>query len=316
MPIFNITNGQTSSNTHSSQLVVTTEGESGTLVKLEGDNLSTALTKSITSDGTVTFSNLIDGDYQVSMKSDIHTDYTDPRKVSLKSNYSIRLSPFKATVTVIFPAGQTCTATNGSITLSSTSSPWTCYLLESGTWTFKLSTGFYQILYPYNNSIHTIDKWYIYQKGNEYDDLTNGWGSTPIMGALVRKYADGIEISKLAGKSTAKLFPEDPINLKGFTTLKAVGSITTQINASSSKLYLGCEANNEDGDNLTPTHPDKPTDAHIPTENFVSSNSTVQEYELSLDITSIEIPPFGKKIYPYFLIYNAEGTFNSMWVEC
>lgn len=322
MPIFNITNGQTSSNTHSSQLVVTTEGESGTLVKLEGDNLSTALTKPITSDGTVTFSNLIDGDYQVSMKSDIHTNYTDAQTITLNSSISFPVYFFKATVTVTFPTGRTCTATNGTTTYTSTSTPWTCTIYESGTWTFSLDTGFYEEIIVNNGQSYTINKWYLYKDGNEYNQLTGAWISFLKQTPTVSKYPDHILVTTTTSTNepAAKLHPTEYIKYEGFTTLKAIGSITSQVSTSKSKLYLGCE--------IASTHIFNPStgqarpnidSAAIPTSNFVSSGSTaVQEYELSLDITNV--PSYDshgiKQTCPYFLIYCASGTLNSMWVEC
>ena len=62
----------------------------------------------------------------------------------------------------------------------------------------------------------------------------------------------------------------------------------------------------------------EPANANIPTTSTSTgfsvspiTNTTLGVYQMATDISKLEL----NKAYPYFIIYSAQGTFNSMWVE-
>lgn len=315
MAIFNMIGGKNSSSNvtieNNSKLTVTTPGEQGTQVKLSGGNLTSPITKLVT-DKKAIFTGLADGTYKVSMKSDVHTSFTREKEVTVNSSYGITLNFFMATANITFPSGYTCTATCGNSTLTSSSSPWNCILEKPGEWTFKLNNGLYEKITVSNGSSYTINKWYLYKDGEQYKDFTGGWTFVKDSHPTVTINEDNIKIAMTSSTNQpkAKLYPTNPCNLYGFSTLGATGSITKQLNSSFSKLYLGIwNKKNNSGILSVPTK-------EAPNANngdiFVAQGTKVQDYELSVDISSIA----NEKVYPYFLVYTAGGIFTKMWVEC
>lgn len=87
-------------------------------------------------------------------------------------------SEFNATINITYPAGSTCTVTDGTTTLTApdTSGTWACAVPNAGTWTISLSNGFAEtVSITTNGQTVTIDKWYLYNAGDQRAYITGGW---------------------------------------------------------------------------------------------------------------------------------------------
>ena len=96
-------------------------------------------TKTAGADGVAVFKGLSTGTWTVTI-----TDGTDTSTdtVQLTADYETIIAFFSATIHVTYPAGSTCTATDGVTTLTApdTSGTWDCVVPNAGTWTVS-STG-------------------------------------------------------------------------------------------------------------------------------------------------------------------------------
>lgn len=83
--------------------------------------------------GTVVFKGLETGTWTITITNG--TD-TATKTVEIKADYQAEITFFSATINITYPAGLTCTATNGSTTLNApdTSGTWACTVKKAGTW--------------------------------------------------------------------------------------------------------------------------------------------------------------------------------------
>lgn len=65
------------------------------------------------------------------------------KNVTIVADYNKQITFFSATIHITYPAGSTCTATDGVTTLTApdTSGTWACVVGNKGTWTFKITNG-------------------------------------------------------------------------------------------------------------------------------------------------------------------------------
>ena len=132
-------------------------------------------TKTAGADGLAVFKGLETGTWTVTI-----TDggQTAQKTVAVTADYSTGITFFSATIHVTYPEWFTCTATDGVTTLAApdTSGKWACVVPNAGTWTVSLNNLFREVVsITDNGQIVTIDKWYLYKNGNEYNGLTGGW---------------------------------------------------------------------------------------------------------------------------------------------
>ena len=102
----------------------------------------------------------------------------------ITADYSAEITFFAATIHITYPAGSTCTATDGVTTLTApdTSGTWDCVVPNAGTWTVTVVdkgwsdaaevTEDGQIVPVY------LDEYYLYCLGNEFPARTGGWVKT------------------------------------------------------------------------------------------------------------------------------------------
>lgn len=92
------------------------------------------------SDGIVVFKGLATGTWTVTI-----TDggQTSTKPVIITADYSTVIAFFTATIHITYPAGSTCTATDGVTNLSApdTSGTWACIVPNAGTWTISCTDG-------------------------------------------------------------------------------------------------------------------------------------------------------------------------------
>lgn len=91
-------------------------------------------TKNSGTSGVVVFKGLASGTWTVTITDD---GKTAQKNVVVTTDYSTMIAFFAATINITYPAGSTCTCSDGITTLSApdTSGTWTCIVPNAGTWT-------------------------------------------------------------------------------------------------------------------------------------------------------------------------------------
>lgn len=90
--------------------------------------------------GVVVFKGLASGTWTVAITSD---GKTAQKNVVVTTDYSTVIAFFAATINITYPAGSTCTCSDGTTTLSApdTSGTWACIVPNAGTWTVTSTSG-------------------------------------------------------------------------------------------------------------------------------------------------------------------------------
>ena len=97
-------------------------------------------TKTFGTDAKATFKGLTTGTWTVTMTNGIRTAV---KTIVINVDYALTIAYFSATINVTYPAGSTCTATDGSTTLNApdTSGSYTFTVTNTGTWTVSCTDG-------------------------------------------------------------------------------------------------------------------------------------------------------------------------------
>ena len=136
-------------------------------------------TKTAGADGVAVFRGLATGQWTVNMTDGVQT--APAKTADITADYAITMSFFSATIHVTYPAGSTCTATDGVTTLTApdTSGTWDCVVPNAGVWTVSLDSGFAEAVeVTTNGETYMVDKWYLYNRGDEHTSLTGGWSNS------------------------------------------------------------------------------------------------------------------------------------------
>lgn len=90
--------------------------------------------------GVVVFKGLASGTWTVTITGD---GKTAQKNVVVTTDYSTVIAFFAATINITYPAGSTCTCSDGTTTLSApdTSGTWACIVPNAGTWTATSTSG-------------------------------------------------------------------------------------------------------------------------------------------------------------------------------
>lgn len=97
-------------------------------------------TKNSGTSGVVVFKGLASGTWTVTITGD---GKTAQKNVVVTTDYSTVIAFFTATINITYPAGSTCTCSDGTTTLSApdTSGTWACIVPNTGTWTVTSTSG-------------------------------------------------------------------------------------------------------------------------------------------------------------------------------
>ena len=97
-------------------------------------------TKNSGTTGVVVFKGLSSGTWTVTITGD---GKTAQKNVVVTTDYSTVIAFFAATINITYPAGSTCTCSDGTTTLSApdTSGTWACIVPNAGTWTVTSTSG-------------------------------------------------------------------------------------------------------------------------------------------------------------------------------
>ena len=122
-------------------------GEGGTLTVTAPANVTVTVskdgktkTKNSGASGVVVFKGLASGTWTLTITDG---SQTSSKPVVVTADYSTVIAFFAATINITYPAGSTCTCSDGTTTLSApdTSGTWACIVPNTGTWTVTSTSG-------------------------------------------------------------------------------------------------------------------------------------------------------------------------------
>lgn len=160
------------------------------------------------------------------------------RVVTVTADYSVAIPLFAATINITYPAGSTCTCSDGTTTLSApdTSGTWACIVPNAGTWTAAATDGVENtsesVSITTDGQIVAIELSYLlwlYKSGNTYNAVTGGWSVSKhsstggSFDGVLTLNADSMLLStEVWGGSVgyANAFTNNSIDLTGVNTLK------------------------------------------------------------------------------------------------
>lgn len=98
-------------------------------------------TKTANADGMAIFNGLASGEWNVTIVNSDGKPTTITADV--QTEYTVTIAFFSATINITYPAGSTCTCSDGTTTLSApdTSGTWACIVPNAGTWTVTSTSG-------------------------------------------------------------------------------------------------------------------------------------------------------------------------------
>ena len=185
--------------------------------------------------GVAMFTGLETGAWTVTLPADVSPP---TRTVDIDVDYVVVIAYFSATINITYPAGSTCTCSDGTTTLSApdTSGTWACIVPNAGTWTAAATDGVENtsetVSITTDGQIVAIELSYLlwlYKSGNTYNAVTGGWSVSkhPSTGGsfdgVLTLNADSMLLStEVFGGSVAyaNAFTNNSIDLTGVNTLK------------------------------------------------------------------------------------------------
>lgn len=145
------------------------------------------------------------------------------RVATVTADYSVAIPLFAATINITYPAGSTCTCSDGTTTLSApdTSGTWACIVPNAGTWTVSSTDGDKSksadvviITNGQTESVTLLYITYLFKDGETYDSLTGGWGGT------VNAEKQALEFLVAAGK-TVNMATKSKVDMTDYSTISA-----------------------------------------------------------------------------------------------
>lgn len=213
-------------------LVVNSSGTG--IVTVSNAELGKSYSKAVTMGGSVEFKGLATGTWTVTLSNDIQST---TQTVSIAADYSVAVAFFAATINITYPEGSTCTATDGvsTFTAPDTSGTWALVVPNTGTWTISATDGTdttsetVEITTEGQSVSVELSYWNgeLYARGNEYENITGGWGLrySEGTGGTVTVESERIIISANQGNigsgSVVYAGPENLIDLTNFSVFSA-----------------------------------------------------------------------------------------------
>lgn len=158
---------------------------------------------------------------------------------------TVDIALFAATINVTYPAGSTCTATNGTTTLTApdTSGTWKCVVPNAGTWRVMIgNVAGDDVNVTTNGNTYTVNTWYLFKNGKQFVPFTarkNGSFANNVINA-----------NGYSAWSSASVSTTNKISIKNCSTLVFVVQVTQKATSDQSPNgYYGISTENmiEDG---------------------------------------------------------------------
>lgn len=230
-------------------------GSGGTLTVTAPANVTVTVskdgktkTKNSGTSGVVVFKGLASGKWNVTIVNSDGKPTTITADV--QTEYTVTIAFFSATINITYPAGSTCTCSDGTTTLSApdTSGTWACIVPNAGTWTVTSTSGeetdSKAVTITTDGQIVSIELSYLlwlYKSGNTYNAVTGGWSVPQIPstggsfdGVLTLNDNSMLLSTEVFGGSVAyaSAFTNNSIDLSKVNTLKfKITGIGDQISA-------------------------------------------------------------------------------------
>lgn len=160
--------------------VLTVTAPAGVTVSVSKDGKTK--TKTANADGLAVFKGLETGTWTLTITDGVQTS-TKP--VEITADYDTVIAFFSATINITYPAGSTCTCSDGTTTFTApdTSGTWACVVPNTGTWTVSCTDGIdstsetVEITADGQSVAIELAYWNgeLYKAGNEYEAITGGW---------------------------------------------------------------------------------------------------------------------------------------------
>ena len=171
-------------------------------------------------DGVAVFKGLATGQWTLSITDG---EQTAQKTVTITADYTAEITFFAATIHVTYPAGSTCTATDGVtiIPAPDTSGTWDCVVENAGTWTVSLDSGLAETIdVTTSGETYTIDRWYLYEDGYFMASVEHTEYLSPSDCAVT--YNDSnMQVSTVAGKTSEVYCVLGPIDITHINKLTA-----------------------------------------------------------------------------------------------
>ena len=141
-------------------------------------------TKTANADGMAIFKGLASGKWNVTIVNSDGKPTTITADV--QTEYTVTIAFFSATINITYPAGSTCTCSDGKTTLSApdTSGTWACIVPNAGTWTVSSTDGdkskSAEVVITTDGQTESVTLLYIthlFNNGDTCDAITGGWGT-------------------------------------------------------------------------------------------------------------------------------------------
>ena len=198
-------------------------------------------TKTANADGMAIFKGLASGKWNVTIVNSDGKPTTITADV--QTEYTVTIAFFSATIDITYPAGSTCTCSDGTTTLSApdTSGTWVCTVPNAGTWTVSSTDGdkskSADVVITTDGQTESVTLQYItylFNNGDTCDAITGGWntGATSAGSASI----SGQQISIVA--SAEKTFSCGPKNKIDVSEYKALSVTVDSIGNGSLSVYL------------------------------------------------------------------------------
>ena len=177
-------------------------------------------TKNSGTSGVVVFKGLKSGTWTVTITGD---GKTAQKNVVVTTDYSTAIAFFAATINITYPAGSTCTCSDGTTTLSApdTSGTWACIVPNAGTWTVSSTDGDKSksadvviTTDGQTESVTLIYITYLFKDGETYDSLTGGWQGT------VNAEKQALQLIVQAGKAQ-NVHTKSKVDMTDYSTISA-----------------------------------------------------------------------------------------------
>lgn len=217
-------------------LTVTAPAGSTVTVSKDGKTL----TRVAGADGIVIFRGLETGTWTLTSTDG---EQTASKTVEIIADYATSITFFAATINVTYPAGSTCTVTDGTTTLTApnTSGTWACAVPNAGTWTITAMKGSQSkstnVSITTNGQSISVTLAYqvvLFDGTSFHDELTGGWNKSndkcTVSGGYLHIYGKGNIISK------------NKVDLSPYTSIKFTVSNFSSDNAS--KTDSGIDVSN------------------------------------------------------------------------
>ena len=145
-------------------------------------------TKNSGTTGVAVFKGLASGTWTVTITDG---SQTSSKPVVVTTDYSTVIAFFAATINIAYPAGSTCTCSDGTTTLTApdTSGTWACIVPNTGTWTVTCTNGednaskSVTITADGQSKSLTLNyQIFLYNAGDQCTDLTGGWEVSNLSG--------------------------------------------------------------------------------------------------------------------------------------